>query len=460
MGKNQTTVKNFTTKYFILICVAMIVATVFIGVTLTIKSANFLKELTRNNMASLSDTASIVLDGDEIKTLTAEDAPLTSEDDEWKEPSDLYKKTAKLLLDIQKKQKDESIKYIYLIRYESGKFVFILDPDPEEPAYYGKEVVYTASQDIAWAGTSAVDSESYEDEWGKYYTAWSPVKDSSDQVVAIVGVDFDSVWFSKQIHNNTPIIIVCSFVLLAVGISVTLAFTANMRKRFIKLNEEMTALSDDLETIFDEIDGIERTSEENPADYDGLDFMTYLNKKTADMKQRLKDHMEYMQQQANTDYLTKVGNVRAYFEHKDLIKKEIADGTADFALAMFDINGLKLANDTLGHECGNFLIRSTANIIQKVFSDNKVYRVGGDEFIVIISGVKDRDICKMFGFVDKELENLNAENNKFNITLSVSKGYAVFMKDKDTTYKDVFNRADQHMYQDKEEFYRRNGLKH
>ena len=178
------------------------------------------------------------------------------------------------------------------------------------------------------------------------------------------------------------------------------------------------------------------------------------------MKKRLKDHMEYLHQQANTDYLTKVGNVRAYFEHRDRVKAEIKNGTADFAVAMFDINGLKAANDTLGHECGNYLIKSTAEIIRTVFVNDPVYRVGGDEFLVILSNVKDVDIQSMLVLVDKETEELNKKGNSFNATLTLSKGYAVFTPEKDTSYKEVFNRADQHMYQDKEDFYRKNGLKH
>ena len=459
MGKNQVNVKNFTKKYFFIMLAVMVMSAIIIGIILTVRSANTLKAATRENMLSLSNTAASFLDGNEIKNLSADDAPLTEENGERKEPSQLYKDTAALLSRIQTLQENDNIKYIYLVRYEGDRFVFICDPDPEKPAYYGKPVVYTPSQTIAWSGTAAVDTDSYEDEWGKYYTAWSPVK-ANGEVVAIVGVDFDAVWFSRQVHDNTPVIILCCLFVLAAGVPVTVVFAKTIRKRFLKLNEEMTALSNDLETIFDEIDGIEKSSEQDTLSYDGLDFMAYIGKKTEDMKKRLKDHMEYLHQQANTDYLTKVGNVRAYFEHRDRVKADIKNGTADFAVAMFDINGLKAANDTLGHECGNYLIKSTAEIIRKVFVNDPVYRVGGDEFLVILSNVKDVDIQSMLVLVDKETEELNKKGNSFNATLTLSKGYAVFTPEKDTSYKEVFNRADQHMYQDKEDFYRKNGLKH
>ncbi len=437
----------------------MVMSAIIIGIILTVRSANTLKAATRENMLSLSNTAASFLDGNEIKNLSADDAPLTEENGERKEPSQLYKDTAALLTRIQTLQENDNIKYIYLVRYEGDRFVFICDPDPEEPAYYGKPVVYTPSQTIAWSGTAAVDTDSYEDEWGKYYTAWSPVK-ANGEVVALVGVDFDAVWFSRQVQDNTPVIILCCLFVLAAGVPVTVVFANTIRKRFLKLNEEMTALSDDLETIFDEIDGIEKPSKEDAPSYDDLDFMTYIGRKTEDMKKRLKDHMEYLHQQANTDYLTKVGNVRAYFEHRERVKADIKNGTADFAVAMFDINGLKAANDTLGHECGNYLIKSTAEIIRTVFVNDPVYRVGGDEFLVILSNVKDVDIQSMLVLVDKETEELNKKGNSFNATLTLSKGYAVFTPEKDSSYKEVFNRADQHMYQDKEDYYRRNGLKH
>ncbi|MBP5686218.1 MAG: hypothetical protein J6W87_00360, partial [Clostridia bacterium] len=295
MGKNQVNVKNFTKKYFFIMLAVMIISTIVVGITLTVRSANTLKAATRENMLSLSNTAANFLDGNDVKNLSADDAPLTEKNGDPKEPSQLYKDTAALLTRIQTLQDNDNIKYIYLVRYEGGKFIFICDPDTEAPAYYGKPVVYTPSQELAWSGTAAVDTESYEDEWGKYYTAWSPVK-ANGEVVALVGVDFDSVWFSRQVHDNTPIIILCCLFVLAAGVPVTVVFTKTMRKRFLKLNEEMTALSDDLETIFDEIDGIEKSSEQDTLSYDGLDFMAYLNKKTGDMKKRLKDHMEYLHQ--------------------------------------------------------------------------------------------------------------------------------------------------------------------
>ena len=53
---------------------------------------------------------------------------------------------------------------------------------------------------------------------------------------------------------------------------------------------------------------------------------------------------------------------------------------------VFDINGLKEVNDTLGHEAGDKMITACAQVISRVFGDEAIYRVGGDEFAAIICG--------------------------------------------------------------------------
>ena len=113
---------------------------------------------------------------------------------------------------------------------------------------------------------------------------------------------------------------------------------------------------------------------------------------------------------------------------------------------MVDMNGLKLLNDTYGHEKGNVAIKKTCSLICDVFSHSPVYRFGGDEFVVII---KDRDYdsieekIRQFKSLSKETTGEPWER------VNAAIGYALY--DHDDTVDDVFRRADHSMYEYKKE---------
>ena len=90
---------------------------------------------------------------------------------------------------------------------------------------------------------------------------------------------------------------------------------------------------------------------------------------------------------ASRDPLTGVKNKLAYAEAEAKINTEITDGICDpFAIAICDINGLKEINDSLGHTAGDQYIRDACGIICRIFSHSPVFRIGGDEFCVILRG--------------------------------------------------------------------------
>ncbi|MDO5291549.1 MAG: GGDEF domain-containing protein [bacterium] len=92
---------------------------------------------------------------------------------------------------------------------------------------------------------------------------------------------------------------------------------------------------------------------------------------------------ELISKLAYLDGLTEVGNRTAYKEHLEQLAK--SNETNGCCLVMFDINNLKEVNDTLGHQQGDKLIKEAAEIINNSFGlAGEVYRIGGDEFVVLI----------------------------------------------------------------------------
>ena len=90
---------------------------------------------------------------------------------------------------------------------------------------------------------------------------------------------------------------------------------------------------------------------------------------------------------ANTDSMTGVRNKHAYSAQEELINSQIESGEIEkLAVIVGDINGPKVVNDTQGHAAGDQLIKDASAMICAHFVHGAVFRVGGDEFVVILQG--------------------------------------------------------------------------
>ena len=86
---------------------------------------------------------------------------------------------------------------------------------------------------------------------------------------------------------------------------------------------------------------------------------------------------------AEEDALTGLGNRYAFEKCLDDIYTSDIDGT-NYQLLMCDVNGLKYVNDTFGHDVGDELIRSAANLLRGIYGQDRCFRIGGDEFTVVL----------------------------------------------------------------------------
>ncbi|MBO7368869.1 MAG: GGDEF domain-containing protein [Clostridia bacterium] len=151
---------------------------------------------------------------------------------------------------------------------------------------------------------------------------------------------------------------------------------------------------------------------------------------------------------AFTDSLTKVKSIIAYMEKEKEIDDRINDGTlSDIAVAVFDLNGLKRINDTMGHETGNQYIIDASRVICNHFKHSPVYRVGGDEFVAILEGEDFENRTEIVSAFDKLMDE-NLKNDK----LVVSLGMADYIPEKDQSFRSIFERADIQMYNRKNKF--------
>ena len=160
---------------------------------------------------------------------------------------------------------------------------------------------------------------------------------------------------------------------------------------------------------------------------------------------------EKMTRIANRDSLTGVGSKTAYDYQAEQINVQIANKEKlVFGLAMIDLNYLKNTNDEFGHVAGDDALVRLANIICLVFKHSPVYRVGGDEFVVIL---KDEDYRHSEDLIDEFNERITDSINNTKLPqyerISAAIGYAEYDEKLDRSVDDVFARADQKMYQRK-----------
>ncbi|MCR5724527.1 MAG: diguanylate cyclase [Treponema sp.] len=167
----------------------------------------------------------------------------------------------------------------------------------------------------------------------------------------------------------------------------------------------------------------------------------------------LKEYITFINKQAYSDAMTRCRNKAAYLDRVKVLDLRISEDMADFAVFVFDVNGLKKANDTYGHEYGDMLIKDTASALQAVFKEECIFRTGGDEYVVIEEGVTEETVSGQIALFDEHLAQLNRDNERYISDLAVSKGSAVFNKQYDKSYRSVFTRADEAMYACKAKYY-------
>lgn len=157
-----------------------------------------------------------------------------------------------------------------------------------------------------------------------------------------------------------------------------------------------------------------------------------------------------LNKRAFVDALTSVHNKGAFFEY---IRK-LQDGAdrgdiSEFAIGMFDCNNLKLINDQYGHDKGDIYLKTACQLICNVFYRSPVFRIGGDEFAVILQNedFDGRDELVEL-FVQKRNEISAAASNKWEET-HIALGIAVYDPMVDSSVSDTIRRADKIMYENK-----------
>ena len=150
---------------------------------------------------------------------------------------------------------------------------------------------------------------------------------------------------------------------------------------------------------------------------------------------------------ARRDALTGAKNITAFREVEESFQRDLEnqEGNFECAIVLCDINDLKYVNDNFGHKAGDEYIRASCKMIFNTFAHSPVFRVGGDEFVVMMTGTDYQNRDALLGQIRSQvLDNLSKGDGPV-----VASGISVYDPKTDRKVSDVFGRADQEMYQNK-----------
>lgn len=144
------------------------------------------------------------------------------------------------------------------------------------------------------------------------------------------------------------------------------------------------------------------------------------------------------------DSLTGLYN-RTYFE-EEMRRRELRRSGA-VTVFVFDVDGLKLINDTLGHDRGDMLLVKVAQLLQSCFRESDVVaRIGGDEFAALVADADEPEAKLIYARIHNEIKRWNETRDQEVLSLSV--GFSASAQP-EIKMRDLYKRADDNMYREK-----------
>lgn len=315
--------------------------------------------------------------------------------------------------------------------FDSG-YAFILDEDSN--VFYHPQIDDSEQLNLETTALSCTDRfigsnhVQYNYEGVEKEAVWIPLSNGMRLYVAAPVSEIDSGW-KGMIWNS----LIAALVILAVSCVVTLRFSGRLTKP--------------LRDLTDAAKQVQNGNYESALEYNKNDEVGVLTQTFKELTAHTKENLTAARRMAAVDPLTGVKNKSSYTQWEEKINEEIRTGEkGPFAVVVCDINNLKAVNDLYGHKEGDACIKSACEKICGVFSHSPVFRIGGDEFVVILSG-------EDFIVRNKLVEKINAvprDYSKIRIGETISAGMAEYKEGHHLSLSSVFEDADKVMYERKQ----------
>ena len=150
------------------------------------------------------------------------------------------------------------------------------------------------------------------------------------------------------------------------------------------------------------------------------------------------------------DALTSVRNKGSFNDYVQGLQDRLDNKEPiTFAVIILDCDNLKTVNDQYGHDKGDVYIKTASGLICNIFKRSPVFRIGGDEFAVILENDDYQNRKELTELFDKKADEIRASTENKWEQVSVALGMAEYDPQSDTSVDDVIRRADKMMYENK-----------
>ena len=278
---------GYQTRVILLVSLFMLATNLTLGLVVTRQARRVTKTQINERMLDIVNTAAAMLDGDVLERLTAGD----KDTPEYQE----------VLTTLRRFLDNIELDYIYYVRdMGDGSFTFGIDPDPVSPGEFGSPVVYTDALHKASLGTPSVDETPYEDTWGRFYSAFSPVFNSGGRVAAIVTADFNADWYEAQIGQIQTTVITGCILFLVLSLILAFLLAEQYGRQMDSVRKSLGELSKDLDSLTEDYAGKSGSTEAaEPSDPDEGDIKA-LEKHVSELRRNLRDYISHASTQANS----------------------------------------------------------------------------------------------------------------------------------------------------------------
>ncbi len=172
----------------------------------------------------------------------------------------------------------------------------------------------------------------------------------------------------------------------------------------------------------------------------------HAKKRVIEEEHRIKD----LNKRVFVDALTSVRNKGAFSDYVRKLQDRIGEGEQpEFAIGIFDCNNLKIINDHHGHDKGDIYLKTACRLICKVFDHSPVFRIGGDEFAVVLQNNDLKNMDQLIELFESKRSEINGSTENQWEEVHIAHGIAVFDPENDGTVSDCVRRADRIMYENK-----------
>jgi diguanylate cyclase (GGDEF)-like protein len=431
---------------------------------------NAMDSLLENLKARLTSTAAMAAESIDIKSLDS----VRSGDDA---SSEAYIQALEVLRRLRRTNPD--IAYIYVMRKEGTKVVFVLDSDKSsEQALPGTGYPNPPKSLLEGFDKPSVDNRLYNDAWGAFMSGYAPLRGGHSP--SLLGIDMRDAEVNRKLLRLR----LSGLASLCLSLGLAFIFATPLARRINRPIEMFiktcTALAEGRRNVRVEIrtgDELERLAmalndmsgrlamnETRRAEAeDGLkksrdEMESKVRERTTELQtlnERLVFEIEERKkaegalfQAAMTDSLTGLPNRRAMEKH---LSNEVVQGKGggkSFVVLMCDVDRFKSVNDVYGHEVGDQLLRTVADTLRaSVRSGDMVSRWGGEEFLILLP---ETDLDGGWAAAEKlrhAFENFSLNIDDSNLSRTISIGVTAFVDSDDED--EVVRRADEALYEAK-----------